>query len=292
MLKKLILGTVQLGVNYGINNHEGKPSLEKSIDILNIAYENGIRTLDTAEAYGNAQEVIGSFHEKYKEKKFNVITKLASSNSVKKKDFLDNLKKNCSLLNVEQLYGFMFHNYESFIKNPELYNELLKAKKSGLVKFTGISLYSNNEIKDIIENYNEFDYVQIPFNVFDNETKRKDIILEAKQKGIAIHTRSVFLQGLFFKSIEELSFKLNPLKSSLQELHKIRIDHNLSMEELTLQYVLQKKYINHVLIGVDNSKQLNYNIKAIGYKVNEEAFKCINKINVENIDLLNPSLWN
>ena len=39
MLEKLILGTVQLGVNYGINNSEGKPSLEKSFDILNMAYE-------------------------------------------------------------------------------------------------------------------------------------------------------------------------------------------------------------------------------------------------------------
>jgi aryl-alcohol dehydrogenase-like predicted oxidoreductase len=75
MLNKLILGTVQLGVNYGINNSEGKPSLAKSFDILNMAYENGIRTLDTAEAYGNAQEVIGAFHEKYKDKKFQNLSK-------------------------------------------------------------------------------------------------------------------------------------------------------------------------------------------------------------------------
>ena len=291
MLNKLILGTVQLGVNYGINNSEGKPSLGKSLDILNTAYENGIRTLDTAEAYGNAQEVIGAFHKKNIDKKFNVITKLASSNSIKKEDFLDNLKKNCSLLNVEQLYGFMFHNYESFIKNPELYNELLKAKKLGLVKFTGISLYSNNEVKDIIENYNEFDYIQIPFNIFDNEAKRKDIILKAKEKGIAIHTRSVFLQGLFFKSIEELSFKLNPLKSYLQELHKIRRDYNISMEELALQYVLQKKYINYVLIGVDNLKQLNNNIKIC---LNNAIIphELLNRINVIEKKLLNPSNWN
>ena len=291
MLEKLILGTVQLGVNYGINNSEGKPSLEKSFDILNMAYENGIRTLDTAEAYGNAQEVIGAFHKKNKHKKFNVITKLASSNAIKKEDFLGNLKKNCSLLNVKQLYGFMFHSYESFIKNPKLYNELLKAKKLGLVKLTGISLYSDNEIKVIIENYNEFDYIQIPFNLFDNETKRKDIILKAKEKGMSIHTRSVFLQGLFFKSIEELPSNLNPLKSYLEELHKIRIEQNISMEELALQKKQQKKYINHVLIGVDNSKQLNNNIKTC---LNNSIIphELLNRINVIEEKLLNPSNWN
>ena len=159
------------------------------------------------------------------------------------------------------------------------------------MKLTGISLYSDNEIKDIIENYNEFDYIQIPFNLFDNETKRKDIILKAREKGMAIHTRSVFLQGLFFKSIEELPSNLNPLKSYLEELHKIRIEQNISMEELALQYVLQKKYINHVLIGVDNSKQLNNNIKTC---LNNSIIphELLDKINVIEKKLLNPSNWN
>jgi aryl-alcohol dehydrogenase-like predicted oxidoreductase len=291
MLNKVILGTVQLGVNYGINNSEGKPSLGKSFDILNTAYENGIRTLDTAEAYGNAQEVIGAFHKKNIDKKFNVITKFASSNSINKEDFLDNLEKNCSLLNVEQLYGFMFHNYESFIKTPELYNELLQAKKIGLVKYTGISLYLNEEIKHILDDFNQFDFIQIPFNLFDNESKRKQIIMKAKEKGIAIHTRSAFLQGLFFKSIENLSFKLSPLKTYLEELHKVLINYNLSMEELALQYVLQKKYINHVLIGVDNSNQLNNNIKTCSNN-SIIPHELLNRINVIEKELLNPSNWN
>ena len=59
---KLILGTVQMGLPYGINNSTGKVSLEDSLEILDYAFENGIKTLDTAEAYGNAHEVIGIFH--------------------------------------------------------------------------------------------------------------------------------------------------------------------------------------------------------------------------------------
>ena len=73
MLSKLILGTVQLGLNYGVNNSSGKPSKEKAFDILNSAYDGGIRTLDTAEAYGNSQEVIGSFMKDNPKKKFNII---------------------------------------------------------------------------------------------------------------------------------------------------------------------------------------------------------------------------
>ena len=45
---KLILGTVQFGMDYGINNNDGKPSFEKVKDILDFAYLKGIRLLDTA----------------------------------------------------------------------------------------------------------------------------------------------------------------------------------------------------------------------------------------------------
>jgi len=115
--------------------------------------------------------------------------------------------------------------------------------------------------------------------------------MKAKEKGIAIHTRSAFLQGLFFKSIENLSFKLSPLKTYLEELHKVLINYNLSMEELALQYVLQKKYINHVLIGVDNSNQLNNNIKTCSNN-SIIPHELLNRINVIEKELLNPSNWN
>ena len=66
---KILLGTAQLGLNYGINNKDGKPSVESSIEILSAAYDNNIRFLDTAEAYGDAHEVIGNFHKQYPQKK-------------------------------------------------------------------------------------------------------------------------------------------------------------------------------------------------------------------------------
>ncbi len=72
---RIILGTAQLGLKYGINNKTGKPSIDASVEILNAAFDNGVRYLDTAEAYGNAQEIIGTFHKKFG-KKFKIITKL------------------------------------------------------------------------------------------------------------------------------------------------------------------------------------------------------------------------
>ena len=74
MKSKLILGTVQFGMDYGINNNDGKPSFEKVKDILDFAYLKGIRLLDTAESYGDSQSRIGEYH-KITSHKFKIITK-------------------------------------------------------------------------------------------------------------------------------------------------------------------------------------------------------------------------
>ena len=57
---KLVLGTVQFGLNYGIANTDGKPAPERVRQILQTAYDNGIRTLDTAAAYGESETVLGT----------------------------------------------------------------------------------------------------------------------------------------------------------------------------------------------------------------------------------------
>ncbi|MEO8934457.1 MAG: aldo/keto reductase [Xanthomarina sp.] len=288
---KLILGTVQLGLNYGINNKSGKPTLEKAFEILHTAFNNGIRTLDTAEAYGSSQEVIGKFQKENPEKKFRIITKLAANHSVKSNELIKHIGNSCKILNTDKLYGYMFHNYQSFKENTALYNELLLAKDLGLIEKAGISLYSNNEIENIIENYNNFDFIQIPFNLFDNESKRKIILEKAKAANIEIHTRSVFLQGLFFKDCKDIPEKLKPLAHYLETLESIKKSSGINTQTLALQYVLQKKYIDYVLIGVESVDQLMSNIELANSK-ESIPHEVIDAIQVKEENLLNPSNWN
>lgn len=291
MISKLILGTVQLGLDYGINNQSGKPSLHTAFDILNLAFDNGIKILDTAEAYGNSQEVIGKFQKDNPSKKFNIITKLAAKHSLKNNELLGHISRNCSILSTDQLHGYMFHNYQSFKSNTKLYDEILLAKTEGLIKNAGISLYTNDEIEDIISNYSDFDFIQVPFNLFDNQSKRKAFLEKAKRKGIEIHTRSVFLQGLFFKESSTISKNLQPLTSYLETLENIKEKMSLSTEILALQYVLQKKYIDYVLIGIENTDQLISNINICNKKI-DIPHEIIDAISVSEEELLNPSNWN
>ena len=74
---KMMLGTVQFGLNYGIANREGQPSVEKVKGILRLANELGINTLDTAAAYGTSEEVLGqALKETGLSDRFQIITKI------------------------------------------------------------------------------------------------------------------------------------------------------------------------------------------------------------------------
>ena len=292
MINKLILGTVQLGLDYGINNQSGKPSLEKAFEILHCAYDEGIRILDTAEAYGNSQEVIGKFQKSIPNKKFNIITKLSPHHSLKKNELYNHIKKDCDILGVENgIYGYMFHNYQSFSKEVHFYYELLLAKQKGLVKKAGISLYTNEEIEDVLNNYFDFDFIQIPFNLLDNASKRMALMQKAKSLNIEVHTRSVFLQGLFFKEPSSLPEILKPIRPYLEIIKEIKTNNAIKTEELALKYVLDKDNIDHVLIGVENKEQLMSNI-VICEEKDSIPHELIDNIQVKEENLLNPSNWN
>lgn len=285
---KLILGTVQMGLPYGINNTVGKVSLEDSQGILEYAFNNGINILDTAEAYGNAHQVIGKFHENNPKKTFEVITKLPHKLNT---SFSDKVDEYLNVLKVNQLHALLFHSFLSYKENRHNFELLTQLKLRSKIKHIGVSVYTNEEVKEVIED-DQIDIIQLPFNLFDNLNLRGNLLKKAKAKGKLIHTRSAFLQGLFFKDVQSPNPAVQSLKKDLIVLSNIIKNHNISKVELALNYCLQQPNIDNVLIGVESLQQLSANLKAIKSKLNHQIMADVNTIKIKDIDFLNPSLWN
>jgi aryl-alcohol dehydrogenase-like predicted oxidoreductase len=113
-----------------------------------------------------------------------------------------------------------------------------------------------------------------------------------RAKGKKIHTRSAFLQGLFFKDGLSSNIVTQQLSNQLLDIHKLASEENISISALALGYCLSQKNIDQVLIGVDSIEHLIDNVNAADYQIRKELTEKINLIRVENTDLLNPSLWN
>lgn len=287
-MNKLVLGTVQMGLAYGINNTSGKPSFENSCDILSKAFESGIDTLDSAEAYGNAHQVIGDFHRLNPNIKFNVVTKIPHNTAV------DTIEEKINIyiddLNVDFVEVLLFHSFESYINNKQIMTVLNDLKKQEKIKHIGVSVYTNSQIESLLLDDN-VTVVQMPFNLLDNASIRGDLMKKLKEKGKIIHTRSAFLQGLFFKEHPDDSSIFHKLSSELNAIKNIAMEENISISNLALSYCLYQENIDQVLIGVDSVGHLIENLKALNYEIEPKAVAKINALKVKDLDLLNPSLW-
>lgn len=282
MSNKLILGTVQFGLNYGINNSKGKPEKENVFQILFYAFERGIRYLDTAELYGNAHDLIGEYHKLYPDKKFKIITKFPH-------EFDGNLDSKIDMylnqLNVNNLSAILFHSFDSY----KLHKSLISFKLNGVEKI-GVSIYTNEQMEEVIDDVN-VDIIQLPFNLFDNINLRGELLKKAKAKNKIVHTRSAFLQGLFFMNSEN-PFKIRTqLETELKFISNLSKRNSTSIGSVALNYCLKQSNIDGVLIGVDSLVQLKENIAFSQNQESDQCLKEVNTIKIENIELLNPSLW-
>ena len=283
----IILGTAQFGLDYGINNSKGKISDEEIYEILDHSYKSGIRKLDTAELYGNSNELIGEFHRNNPQKKFKVFSKATYGKGYI--DYSSTIINNLKKLYIDNYEGYMIHSYKSFKDDPKLIDEIVKAKQDHLTNKIGISLYLNDEVSDVIDK-NIFDFIQLPFNLLDNSNKREYIIKTAKSFNIEIFVRSIFLQGLIFKTQSLIPENLQPLKKYINQLNKICKDYNIEIDELAIKYVLEKQYINEIIFGVDSIDQLKRNLFIIESMLSVPSKK-IDKINVMEKEFLNPTNW-
>ena len=279
---KIALGTVQWGLDYGISNTNGIPTDAELDAIVRLATRNGIDLFDTASQYGNAEARLGN----YTTKNSSVVSKFSSVNH----SSLENeIQGSLELLNLEQLYGYLFHSPKDLINTPLLWDQMQNLKVKEKVKKIGYSLYSPEELELFLDKNWIPDIVQLPYSLLDR--KFEPYFEQLKSLGTEIHIRSVFLQGLYFKSTETLSSTFNDLKSALKELRELAREFGLTTVELALNFVLKNENIDYAVIGVEQSNQLKEIISASKIDFPKSIEERVNALSIENPTLLNPSNW-
>ncbi len=286
MIKSILLGTVQFGLEYGINNHSGKPSEIQVFEILDTAWKSGIDTLDTADAYGNAMKLISEYH-RVSGNTFKINTKF------KNVDFFgikNKIKSDLLLLQCAKINTLFFHSYTEYKENGHNLNELLRAKEEELISSIGVSIYTNEELIDVI-NDSKIDIIQLPYNLLDNDFQRGSLLKIAKEKGKKIQVRSIFLQGLFFIESKEVPKNLATLKPWLLKIEAIAQLLNITMESLCFLYPNTQEYIDEIIIGVDTKEQLLRNLESLKLFIPEAVKTEIDQISVSPSSILYPPNW-
>jgi len=269
------IGSVQFGMDYGISNRLGQTPEGEVAKILEYAINRGIKYIDTAAAYGTSESILG----KNNLSAFNVISKFMPPSS--SETILESLDDSLSRLNISQLYGYLAHRPMALIEQSDHWSQLVDLKKQEKVKKIGFSLNHPSELQALLDKGMIPEIVQAPFNYFD--TRFETAFRELKQNGCEIHSRSAFLQGLFFKKPLDLSVYFEEARSAINELQQ---KFGKSLPGVLLKYVLSKPFIDVVIIGVENKEQLDINLNSINIPEELEEFK--GKI---PDSIITPSLW-
>ena len=280
MINKLTLGTVQFGMDYGINNQDGQIYLGEVRKILEVASKSGIDMLDTAYEYGRSEEVLG----KIGIDGYQIITKTSSLEKGMGHvidDFYESLEK----LNINIVAGLLIHDFND-IKHPQfndLFKQLKDLKHEGVIQKIGFSIYKPHQVDFLLDNF-DFDMIQLPFNVFDNRLVEGGQLKKLKKSNVEIHARSIFLQGLLL-NFAKLSGYFSIWKNQFIQYQKMVEEYDLTLLEYALNYVLNTKEIDKVLVGIDNEKQLREIVQSVKESNDLVSFP----INQE--ELLNPGEW-
>ena len=284
LTSKFIIGTAQFGLDYGINNTRGKIQKDKVFKILDHAFCHGVRMLDTAFSYGDSEQVLGEYHRS-KDNVFEVVSKIKPGRN--QNGIID---ESLNRLERKKIYGMMVHDFKSFQENNLIYSFLLDARDNGKILKCGFSVYYPDQIRYLFDNSIEFDFVQLPYSVLDQRFERLLPVL--KSKGIEVHARSLFLQGLFFKPPQNLGGQFLPVKPKIEKLQHYAKTINVSLAAICINFALLNNDIDKIVVGVDSIENLKEDISALEDidKV-KDIYSELQDLKVSNNDIVLPFTW-
>lgn len=294
----LSLGTVQLGLNYGINNASGKPSREAAFQLLDTAMAGGITALDTAAAYGDSEEVIGSWMAARADKPAPfVVTKAKhldhSSLDALRADIRGQVEQSKRRLGLSQLPMLMLHSCDDYICDKENIKRVFaELKDSGDIRFSGISAYAHHDYGEIADS--GFDATQIPANVFDWRQVENGGINRLAESGMFVFIRSVYLQGLVFQTPETVDPRMDFARPTLEKFRNLCKEFGLSPAVLALSYALSLPGATSLVLGSETAAQVSQNISLLEETVTltPEQMALLRE-NFRDTDecVLNPNKW-
>lgn len=280
---KLVLGTAQFGMDYGVNNSRGQVTPIEVNEILTESGNSGLQFIDTAYGYGNSEDVLGNSPALHSNE-FKIISKYSAEGLTPREEYGASLSR----LKVDKLYAYMVHNFPTYSKHQEIWEEFRSLKAEGRVERIGFSLYDQNELEYLLKHDLGVDIVQVPYNIMDRKFERWFPVLH--ENGIEVHTRSAFLQGLIFKNPATFNGNILPLAKYVDTIQQYCNKNGIQIQDLALGYVLSS-LADGVLIGVDSLNQLRKNIKSAGHDISEQDLNFIRSIEVNEKELLSPVNW-
>lgn len=277
-LTRLTLGAAAIGQSYGIANPKETMSDLAAQSILDRCWAAGIRSIDTAAAYGNAEDRIGRWTQRRALSPV-IISKSTPLGDVPDDQIAVTLNKSLgtsrSKLRVSAVDGYLLHSPSDW-RRQSVRSALKAAKDQGLVHAVGVSAYDAEDVLELLL-IDRFDILQLPFSIFDRRAETIGLLDRTRDLGITVFARSAFLQGLLFLDPSQLSPAFRAAASQLEKLRCLAAESGCDLTTIALNASANADGIASVVVGFYSAMQVEQAANAIATSVEdsviEEAFE-------------------
>lgn len=261
MTPQLCLGTVQFGLAYGITNAAGQVPEDAVAPLLLQAQDAGICWLDTAQAYGNAEAVLG--RQLPAAHGFHLISKLPAQPQPEftpqdAEAWEQAIHASCQRLGVRGLNVLLLHAPADLAKPGGQHLEawLRGLRERGVVQRLGVSIYAAEDLDGV--NPALLDLVQLPLSLFDQRLLQDGTLARLRARGTVIHARSLYLQGLLLTPAAQWPRWVSPeVRSHQRALEALAEQRGCRLIDLALGFAREQQDLEAVVLGVCSVRELS-----------------------------------
>lgn len=265
-MTRLALGTAQWGMRYGIANRVGMPSDRALSDLLDAGLELDVNMLDTARAYGRSEERIGELSASIQvTESFRIVTKVSPhlvKGGADRVVAVERLRRSVAAsrryLAPATIHTLLLHRgSHSTAFGGQLWDELRSMRDRGAISKIGVSAATPDEAMHSVE-LCDVDVIQCAGSLLDQRLARSGFFDRTLARGIEVHLRSVFLQGVAFLPVAGIPSQLSPCFDILREIHQLSAERAVSAADLWFDYA-RRLPVDHLVIGAETVLQLRQN---------------------------------
>jgi aryl-alcohol dehydrogenase-like predicted oxidoreductase len=300
---ELVLGAVQLGLEYGAANRTGMPSRTEALRLVQRAADAGVTNFDTARAYGDSEHRLGEALRS--RKAVRTITKLSPLSDLDANATRDEVRDAVDGSIAESLYALRRDQIDCLLLHRAdhmtafcgaVWQRLLERVQDGTVLSLGVSVQSPREVIVALAS-GDVQHVQLPFNLLDWRWRGAGVIERlAERPAVTVHARSVFLQGLLATddpTIWPAIAGVNP-SEVLTGLNALVEDFKReSLADLCLAYARGQEWIGGIVVGMETEAQLDANLRLCTRPPlsSQDCDEIERRIPAVPEQLLNPAQW-
>lgn len=248
-MPSLRLGTAQWGLDYGITNSSGRISDSDLVGIVRLATEYGIRLVDTAPAYGDAERRLGEVGEG-----FEIQTKV-SGVQAEADAIVSQFQDSLTRLGRDSVESVLVHDWSALSPEERAATRagLVTAQALNLIDVVGVSLYEPHELLRLVVEFPEATVVQAPASVLDRRFLKEFRAGGQTFANVRFQARSVFLQGALLSASDQLPFGGHP---DICRVREVASEIGFTPLELSLAFVRSQPEIHEVVLGVTSESDL------------------------------------